>query len=409
LRGSEILKIAAEIRGLVESGKPVCNLTVGDFNPGQFPIPASLRDALIRALKAGETNYPPSDGLPALRKAVASTMARDHGVLYPVESVVIASGARPVLFAAYQALLNHGDKVVYPVPSWNNNHYAWLSGARPIEVETGPETGFQLTLSHLAPHLSSATMIVLNTPNNPSGAVMEPAQVRAIAEAIVEENGRRQRSGGRGLFLLFDQIYSNLVFGGRVHAHPVSEVPEVAPWVITVDGISKGFAATGLRVGWAFAAPALTVRMRDLLGHVGAWAPRAEQCAVAEFLADVPAVESYRDEMDQRVHERLTALHEGIVALRGQGMPVDCVPPQGAIYLSLHLDIIGRRFKGAVLRTNELIRRGLLEGAGIAVVPFQAFGLRQETGWFRLSVGAISMQDIATALPRLRQFLERLT
>jgi aspartate aminotransferase len=198
------------------------------------------------------------------------------------------------------------------------------------------------------------------------------------------------------------------VFGGRTHVHPVAEVPEAAPYVITVDGISKGFSATGLRVGWALAAPALVSRMRDLLGHVGAWAPRPEQCAVAEFLADTTAVEAYRVEMDGRVRERLDALGAGIAALKAAGQPVSCVPPQGAIYLSLHLDVLGRRFRGTVLGTNEMVRRALLEGAGTAVVPFQAFGLRRESGWFRLSVGAVSMRDIADALPRLRGFLEEL-
>ena len=149
--------------------------------------------------------------------------------------------------------------------------------------------------------------------------------------------------------------------------------------------------------------------MRDLLGHVGAWAPRAEQCAVAEFLSDDVAVSAYRAEMDQRVFERLQAIYDGAMALKKARFPVDCVSPQGAIYLSLQLSILGRRYRGAPLKTNEAIRRALLEAAGIAVVPFQAFGLRQESGWFRLSVGAVSMADITSALPRLRQFLTDLS
>ena len=172
-----------------------------------------------------------------------------------------------------------------------------------------------------------------------------------------------------------------------------------------MDGISKAFASTGLRVGWVLAAPAVVARMRDLIGHVGAWAPRAEQVAVAEFLLDTPAVEGYRREMDARVRERLEALYAGFSAMRAEGLPVDCVNPQGAIYLSLRLDLIGKTVAGTTVKSNEAIRRLLLEKAGLAVVPFQAFGLQEETGWFRLSVGAVSMDEIASMFPRLRALL----
>jgi aspartate aminotransferase len=222
----------------------------------------------------------------------------------------------------------------------------------------------------------------------------------------VEENARRAATGQRFLFLLFDQVYGSLVYGGT-HAHPVALVPESAPYVISLDGISKAFAATGLRVGWSYAAPAVTARMRDFLGHVGAWAPRPEQVAAAAFLRNTAAVEAFRARMDAGVRARLDALHQGFDALRAEGLPVDCVHPQGAIYLSLRMDLIGKTVGGAVVTTNEDIRRLLLEQAGIAVVPFQAFGLAEDTGWFRLSVGAVSLEDIARAFPRLRALLEQ--
>jgi aspartate aminotransferase len=407
LVGSEILRIAAEVRERVASGQPVCNLTVGDFDPREFPIPRALREGIEKALAKGETNYPPSDGILALREAVCLYTERQWRVRYPVGSALIASGARPVLYAAYRTVLNPGDEVVYSVPSWNNNHYAWLAAGRAKEILTSPETGFLPTLDQLAPHLGSASLVVLNTPLNPAGTVLDPAELRAIAAAIVEENERRRRLGRRHVFLLFDQVYGALVFGGRRHEHPARLVPEAAPWVITVDGISKAFAATGLRVGWALAPPPVAARMRDVLGHVGAWAPRAEQVAVAEFLGNEAELASFRLEMDRKIRERLEALHAGFERLKAEGHPVDCVSPQGAIYLSLRLDLVGRTVGGRPVRDNEEIRRLLLEEAGVAAVPFQAFGLREDTGWFRLSVGAVSVEEIEGIFPRLRRLFDR--
>jgi aspartate aminotransferase len=408
LVGSEILKIAAEVRRQSVAGRALCNLTVGDFDPRQFPVPAALVGALHRALDAGETNYPPSNGLPVLRQAVAEFTQRVWGPRYPLESVLIASGARPILYAAYRAVVNPGDPVVFPVPSWTNNHYAWVSGARAVAVPTGPETQFMPTVDQIVPHLSTAKMLCLNSPLNPTGTVMAEDDLREITQAVVQENRRRARAGRPFLFLLHDQIYSRLLFGGARHLMPAALVPESAPWVISLDGISKSFAATGLRVGWVVAAPEVVSRMQDLLGHVGAWAPRPEQVAVAEFLGDTHAVDEHQARMNREIQRRLELLHQGLLELRRAGHPVECIEPQGAIYLSARLDLIGRRLGGRRLEHNEGVRQALLEAAGVAVVPFQAFGLPDETGWFRLSVGAVSTQDIEQALPRLRGLLEAL-
>jgi len=408
MRGSEILRIAAEVRSLTAQGRPVCNLTVGDFDPRQFPVPAALLDATRDALDAGETNYPPSDGILPLRHAVADLARRDLGVAYPVESILIAAGVRPLLYAAFRAVLNPGDGVVYGVPSWNTNHYVWLTGARSIPIVAGREHGFHPTLEQIAPHLEEAALLCLCSPANPTGTMIDPDELRRITAAVVAENRSRSAAGRRLLFLLYDQVYGSLVYAGT-HAHPVRLVPEAAPFTISLDGISKAFAATGLRVGWSLAAPPVTSRMRDFLGHVGAWAPRPEQVATARFLRDPVAVEAFRRQMDAGVKARLEALFQGFAAMRQDGYPVDCVHPQGAIYLSLQLDLRGRRLDGAPIATNEEIRTLLLEHAGLAAVPFQAFGLPEDTGWFRLSAGAVSLEDIAAVFPRLRTLLDRLT
>lgn len=408
LRGSVILKIAAEVRGMIAAGKPVCNLTVGDFDPKQFPIPGKLLAGVRGALERGETNYPPSEGLLPLRNAVVDYVEREQGVRYPVESVLIASGGRPVVYAAFRAILDEGDTVIYSVPSWNNDYYADITKAKAVEIEADRANGFQPTLEQIAPHLPHANLLCLCSPGNPTGTMMTADSLRRILEAVVAENEARRAAGRRFLFVFFDQIYGSLVYPPARHDNPVALVPEAAPYVIALDGISKAFASTGLRLGWVLAAPALISRMKDFLGHVGAWAPRPEQVATAEFLADPAAIAAYRADMHRGIKARLDALYEGFSALKAAGHPVDCIDPQGAIYLSLRLDLVGRSIDGKPIRNNEDIRQVMLEHAGLAVVPFQAFGLKQDTGWFRMSVGAVSLADIAAAFPRIRTFLERI-
>jgi aspartate aminotransferase len=148
--------------------------------------------------------------------------------------------------------------------------------------------------------------------------------------------------------------------------------------------------------------------MSDLLGHVGAWAPKAEQVATAGFLDDSEAFASFRRDMHRRLRDRLDRLHRGFSAMREQGLPVEAIEPEGTLYLSARFELSGRSHEGREIRTNEDIRRLLLHGAGIGVVPFQAFGLEREDGWFRLSVGGATVEAIENGLERLRTLLDHL-
>jgi aspartate aminotransferase len=401
LVGSEILRIASEIRELVAQGKQVCNLTVGDFSPREFPIPPALGKAIAQALEAGETNYPPSDGVLLLRQTVQRFYERALGLKYPLESVLIAGGARPVIYALFRAVVDPGETVIYPVPSWNNNHYAHMVGARHVTVVTSPEHGFMPTVEQLAPHLPEARLLCLCSPLNPTGTMISPELLKDIGQRVVEENRQREQRGQKPLIVMYDQIYWTLSFGKTRHVTPLELVPELAPYTVFVDGISKAFAATGVRVGWTLGPPSIISRMKDVLGHVGAWAPKAEQVAVARFMDDVPAMQGFLETMRQRVHERLEVLDRGFAAMREAGLPVRSIAPQGAIYLSVQFDLVGK----AGLKTNDDIRRLLLDKAGFGLVPFQAFGLKDETGWFRLSVGAASVEEIRAALPRVEAVL----
>ena len=405
LIGSEILKIAGEIRTAVAAGQKIANYTVGDFAPAQFPIPDKLREAILKALAAGETNYPPSDGVLRTREAVRDFYRAQLGLDVPIESIVIAGGSRPIIYATFRALVEPGDVVVYPVPSWNNNHYCHLTGARGIQIETEPEHGFMPTLAQLAPLLPTARLISLNTPLNPTGTMLAADELARISEAVVAENRRRDAASEKPLYLMFDQVYWMLTFGSARHVTPVHLVPEMARYTVFVDGISKAFAATGVRVGWGVGPKAVIAAMRDILGHVGAWAPRAEQVATAELLRDAPAMTAYLARHKGALQARLDRLYQGFEKMAAAGLPVRDIPAQGAIYLSVQFDLVGKRG----LKTNDDVRRYLLDQAGFAAVPFQAFGLHGENGWFRLSVGAVSLQEVEESLPRIEAALRKAT
>ena len=396
---------------MAASGKPLCNLTVGDFNPKEFAIPRSLLDGVTAALQAGETNYPPSDGIEPLRRAISEYYARRLKLTYQLPSVLVTSGARPAIYGAYRVLVDPGDRVVYPVPSWNNNYYSQLLGAEQVTVICGSETNFLPTAEMLAGPVRRARLLVLNSPLNPTGTLFEGETLGGICDLVLEENRRRARTGvERPLFLLYDQVYWMLTFGNASHVNPVALRPEMEPYTIHIDAISKSFAATGLRVGWAVGPADVIKRMSDILGHVGAWAPRAEQVATARLLSDDAGMDEYHAKMRPEVQRRLDALSRIFATLGAEGLPVEATPPQGAIYLSAHFDIAGYRTPtGERLDTNESIRRYLLRAAGLAAVQFQAFGSNEDSGWFRLSVGAVSLGQIEELGPRLRSAIAALT
>jgi aspartate aminotransferase len=409
LVGSEILRIAGEIRDRIRAGEAICNLTVGDFASRYFPIPSRLADGVRQALERGETNYPPSDGILELRQAVSRFYQRGLGLDYDTDSILIAGGARPVIYTAYRAVVDPGDVVIYPVPSWNNNHYCHMVGAQGIPVSTGPESRFMPNRESLLTMLPQARLVCLNTPLNPTGTAIDAQSLRGICEAIVAENLERDRRGDRPVYLLYDHIYWMLCVGGVAHLTPPGLVPEMRRYTVFVDGISKAFAATGLRVGWAVGPADVVSRMSAILGHVGAWAPRAEQVATVDLLDDTEGIAIYIDTFRAAVQSRLQILHAGLEEIRRAGLPVEAIPPMGAIYLTARFAPFGRHTpQGLELRTNDDIRRYLLEAAHFAIVPFQAFGVPEDSGWFRLSIGAVSEEEIQSALPRVRTALEAL-
>jgi len=411
MRASSILVIANEIREMKAAGEDVANLTVGDFSPDLFPIPEVLKEGIQASLERGETNYPPPAGDPSLRQAVRDYVKRTQGLDYPLECFTIVSGGRPALYGTYRLLVDPGELVVFPVPSWNNTNYRDVCQVNVKMVPCRAEDSFQPTADLLRPHLRDARMFVLNTPQNPSGGVMPKKEVEAFGHLLVEENERRKAAGEKPLWLLYDQIYRTLTFPGYQHYSPVQLVPECAPYVIHSDGISKGYCSTGLRCGWIFGPGIVAKKSLALLTHVGAWAPKPVQVATAEWLNNQPAVQEWDQNLIDRVQQTLTVLYNGMKELQDAGHPVDFIEPQGAIYLSVRFNLVGKTTAdGLVLKDNNDIRRFLLQKAGFALVPFAAFGATDadQQGWSRASVGATSVEELERVMPRVRAALEEL-
>ncbi|MED5373060.1 MAG: aminotransferase class I/II-fold pyridoxal phosphate-dependent enzyme [Myxococcota bacterium] len=406
--GSRILAIAAEVRTMLAQGHTVCNLTVGDFSPEHFKAPEVFRQNLVEEVQAGHTNYPPSDGTPELKQAIVDMYKRRLGIEFPIESVFIGSGARPPLFSAYASFLDPGDVLLYAAPSWNNHYYTYLNQAEAVVIQTRSEDGFMPTLEQIRPHLSTARLLHLNSPLNPTGTCIGQQQIREIAQAIVDENRRREAAGEKSLLMIYDMVYWMLTYGDTEHHDPIREVPEVAPYVVYVDAISKNLAATGLRVGWGMCPPYLQTAFKALVGHTGAWAPRPEQLATASFFNDDDALQAWLDSFRGALQARLDLIHSRFEAMAADGLPVEAIHPQGAIYLSVRVDLLGRTLaNGSTIHSSEDIRSFLLQEAGVAVVPFEAFGLEDAQGWLRMSVGAVGMEELAAGLDRLEQAIRK--
>ncbi len=409
MEGSRILAAASEARALKATGVDVCDLTIGDFAPEQFRAPESFLRTLEAEVRAGHNQYPPSDGIPELQQAVLAFYEREMGLVLPKRSVVLCGGARPPIYTVFRSLVSPGDKVAYPIPSWNNDYYTGLCQGISVPLRTLAETNFMPTPEQVREAVAdkAVTLFVMNSPLNPCGTAISRNDLLGICQAVLAENEWRKREGMRPVFFLFDQVYWPLVFGSRQHHHPLELVPELAPWVIYIDAISKWMVGTGLRLGWAIVPSYLYDPVRDFLGHMGAWAPRPVQVAAAEFLADPTAFTSFSAGLRVQLEDRLAMVHRHFTAMQLTGAPVDVLSPQGAIYASVRINLLGRMAPdGTVLRTNTDIRQYLLHTAQVAMVSFQAFGLWEDTGWFRISVGAVGMDSLAAGLRRLQAAVE---
>ena len=408
LIGSEIIKIGNQVNELKAQGAEIANLTIGDLDSNIYPIPAGLKQNIQKAYADNLTNYPPANGLLSLRKAVAKDIKSRWDLDYSPDDILVSGGSRPLIYATFKTIVDVGDKVVYAVPSWNNNHYAYLTSANAVELEVSPEDNFLPTADVITPHLEGAVLLALCSPLNPTGTMFTKEQLSEICEAVIAENKKRGE-GEKPLYLMYDQIYAMLTFGDSEHFNPVSLYPELRDYTIYIDGTSKCFAATGVRVGWSFGPTKVIDRMKALLTHVGAWAPKPEQQAVAEFLDNTPAVNEFVNDFKGKIAHSLEVLHAGIQEMKSKNFAVDSIKPMGALYLTIKLDYVGKTTEdGKVLKDSTDLVFYLIEKAGVALVPFSAFGNSREMPWFRASVGACSVEDLQKMFPKLEAALAKL-
>lgn len=241
-----------------------------------------------------------------------------------------------------------------------------------------------------------------------TGTVFTKSALIEICELILEENKRRD-ANEKPLYLLYDQIYSVLTYGDVVHYDPVSLFPEMKPYTLFVDGISKSLAATGIRVGWTFGPAEIINKMKSILSHIGAWAPKAEQIATAKYLANPNLMKDYLDNFKPEIFKRLNNLHIGFQKLKSLGYNVDSIKPQAAIYLTIQLALQGKTTSGGkTLLSTPNITEYILNEAGLAIVPFSAFGDSIDSNWYRLSIGTCKDTDIEKVLDKLHTALEKL-
>ncbi|MDN5326900.1 MAG: aspartate aminotransferase [Moorella sp. (in: firmicutes)] len=383
---SPTLAIDAQAKAMKAKGVKVINFSAGEPD---FGTPEHIKQAAVDALAAGFTRYTPVAGIPELRQAICASLAA-RGVTYEPADIVVSCGAKHSLYNAMQVLLNDGDEVILSAPFWVSYYeQVKLAGGVPVVVTTGPDTGFKLTPGLLEAAITPRTrLLILNSPCNPTGAVYSREELAALAEVIV----------ARDLVVISDEIYAALLYDGLTHTSIASLAPEVKERTIIIDGVSKTYAMTGWRIGYAAAPRPVAKAMTDLQSHSTSNPTSiAQKAAVAALTGSQEAVEMMRREFEQRRNRILAGLRD----LPG----IECNQPGGAFYVFPYIGkLFGRKFRGLVLGNSTDVATALLNEFQVAVVPGVAFGAEP---YLRLSY-ATSMDQIEAGLERLRAFVTEL-
>jgi aspartate/methionine/tyrosine aminotransferase len=368
-------EVLAKARALEAKGRSIVHLEIGEPD---FDTPAAIRAAAVRALDEGFTHYGPSAGLPEVREAIAAYIAKDRGLTVAPDQVVITPGGKPVLTFAIMACVNPGDEVVVPDPGFPiYESVVRFLGAKPVPLVLREEKGFRFGAADLEALLTPKTrMVVLNSPHNPTGSVLTPADLDEIARLLRD----------REIFVLSDEIYSKILYDG-VH-ESIATRPGMAEKTILLDGFSKTYAMTGWRLGYGVMNPTLAK-------HVARLATNVYSCATSFVQRSaIVALRGSQDPVRTMVHEfhrRRDEIVRGLNAIPG----LRCLEPAGAFYVFPNIEELH-------LKSAE-VERLLLEEAGVAALSGTAFGPSGE-GYIRLSY-ANSIENIREALRRIGAFV----
>jgi len=381
---SPTLSIDARAKELAAAGEKIINFGVGEPD---FDTPEHIKAAAIEAMARGMTRYTPVPGTLELRQAICAKLLRENGLSYSPGEIVVSCGAKHSLYNALQVLVDEGDEVIVPAPYWVSYiEQVKLAGAEPVVVTTRPENDFKLTPAELAAVLTPRTrLLILNSPSNPTGSVYTAAELQALAAVVVEA----------GIWVLSDEIYEKLIYDGAKHVSIASLGPEVKVRTVVVNGVSKAYAMTGWRIGYAAAPAEVAKAMADLQSHSTSNPTSIAQAAAVAALngpqEPVSAMVAAFAARREYILERLTALPG-----------VRCRRPAGAFYVFPDVSAyFGRSFKGRVVESATDLAALLLEEAKVAVVPGAAFG---DDRFLRFSY-ATSRENIAAGMDRLAAVL----
>ncbi len=383
---SPTLALDAKTKALISEGVDVISFGVGEPD---FDTPDHIKEAAIVAIDAGFTKYTPASGIPELKEAICAKFKEDNDLEYKPSQILVSCGAKHSIYNAVQVLCDEGDEVLIPAPYWvSYPEMVNLAGGRPVILSTTIDKGFKVTAEDIERHVTPKTsLLILNTPSNPTGAIYTKEELEAIAEVCVKHN----------IAVISDEIYEKLVYEGE-HVSFASIGPEVKDITITVNGVSKAYAMTGWRIGYAAGPDDVIKAMSNLQSHSTSNATSISQKAALEALTG-PQEPLYamRIEFKKRRDYMVSRLNE---------MPgFQCLTPPGAFYVYPDVsEIIGKTLSGKRVTNDDVLAEILLEDARIAVVPGSAFGT---SGNLRFSY-ATSMEKIEEGLNRLAQVLETL-
>ncbi len=359
-----------------------------DFGPGEpdFPTPEPIKQCGMEAIRSDFTKYTASSGIVELRQAVADRYNREWGAGFNADNVIICAGAKQAIYNVCMAVFEHGDEVLTPVPYWVTfPEVLKITGARPVDLMTSEQDGFLLSAEAVAQAIGPATRgLIVNTPNNPTGAVMPSGEVQKIAAL-----GRT-----RGLFLLFDETYEHFTYGGRRHVSLASFVRSPDPFFAIVSSFSKTYSMTGWRIGYVLGNADLIAKIGEFQSHAsGNPAAMSQKAALSAITGDPAMVQAMREEYERRREFVLRALAE----IPGFA----CSRPDGAFYVFPNVTAC---LKSSSIANSQELAQYLLREARVAVVPGSAFGLE---GYLRLSY-ATSMANLREGLSRIREAVVRL-